>query len=85
MNILVLTHEYPPIGGGGGKVAQDLCQGLVKRGHNISVLTAHYENLPENDSEDGIQIIRLRVAGKKPTGLIFGRCLVLFGHHFGKV
>ena len=43
MNILVLTHEYPPIGGGGGKVAQDLCQGLVKRGHNIPVLTAHYE------------------------------------------
>lgn len=64
MNILVLTHEYPPIGGGGGKVAQDLCQGLVKRGHNISVLTAHYENLPENDSEDGIQIIRVK-SGRK--------------------
>jgi len=64
MNILVLTHEYPPIGGGGGKVAQDLCQGLVKRGHHLSVLTALFENLPEKSNEYGIQIIRVK-SGRK--------------------
>ena len=40
MKILVLTHEYPPVGGGGGHVAKDLCEGLSYLGHEIKVLTA---------------------------------------------
>ena len=40
MRILVLTHEFPPVGGGGGHVAKDLCEGLTKLGHEIKVLTA---------------------------------------------
>ena len=46
MRILVIIHEYPPVGGGGGRVAQDLCEALVKRGHEIKVLTAHFQDLP---------------------------------------
>lgn len=42
MKILVISHEYPPIGGGGGKVVQDLCLGLAKRGHQIHLLTARF-------------------------------------------
>ena len=41
MRILVLVHEYPPVGGGGGKVAEDISEGLVKRGHEVRVITAH--------------------------------------------
>ena len=40
MKILVLTHEFPPVGGGGGHVAKDLCEGLADLGHEIIVLTA---------------------------------------------
>ena len=29
MRILVVIHEYPPIGGGGGKAAQVICEGLA--------------------------------------------------------
>jgi hypothetical protein len=43
MRILVLIHEYPPIGGGGGRVAQDICHGLAARGHDVQVLSAHWQ------------------------------------------
>ncbi len=40
MKILVLVHEFPPVGGGGGHVAKDLCEGLSALGHEVKVLTA---------------------------------------------
>lgn len=59
MRILVISHEYPPIGGGGGRVAQDLCEGLVKRGHEVRVLTAHIDGLPLEEERAGVHIQRL--------------------------
>ncbi len=66
MQILVLTHEYPPIGGGGGRVAQDLCLSLAKRGHSVTILTANCDQLPEHETQDGVQIIRLNSGRKEP-------------------
>lgn len=60
MRILVLSHEYPPIGGGGGKAAQDTCRGLAARGHEVRLLTAHLGDLPLRELSDGFEIIRLR-------------------------
>lgn len=40
MKILVITHEFPPVGGGGGHVARDICQGLQGKGHQVRVVTA---------------------------------------------
>jgi len=59
MKVLVISHEYPPIGGGGGKVVQDLCIGLVARGHHIHLLTALFENLPGKESMGNLVIERL--------------------------
>ena len=59
MKILVLIHEFPPVGGGGGRAAQDICQGLVKRGHEITVLTAHLKGLPKEENVDRICVLRL--------------------------
>lgn len=59
MRILVLTHEYPPVGGGGGSVAQDLCEGLAARGHQVHVLTAAWGNLPLSDEHGGLVVQRL--------------------------
>ena len=59
MRILVLIHEFPPIGGGGGRVAQDLCQGLAKRGHDVKVLTADLGGLSDDQRDLGFSIIRL--------------------------
>ncbi len=59
MRILVLTHEYPPIGGGGGRVAQDLCQGFADHGHEVLVLTARYGDQPLEEQRQGVRIRRL--------------------------
>lgn len=60
MRILVLTHEYPPIGGGGGRVAQDICRGLTERGHELRVLTAQCNQSIKTISEESIKVIRLK-------------------------
>ncbi|KPL80053.1 hypothetical protein ADN00_01925 [Ornatilinea apprima] len=60
MRILVLTHEYPPVGGGGGRVAQDVCAGLAARGHEVRVLTAHCADLPFYEKRDGVEVLFLK-------------------------
>ena len=64
MRVLVLVHEYPPIGGGGGKVAEDICEGLVARGHSVRVITSHLKGLPSQETRAGVEIIRLRCGRK---------------------
>jgi L-malate glycosyltransferase len=66
MRILVLIHEYPPIGGGGGRVAQDLCLGLAQRGYELTVLTAHFEGLPLDETAGGVRVIRLKSLRREP-------------------
>ncbi len=66
MRILVLIYEFPPVGGGGGKVAEDICRGLVKRGHDIFILTSHIKGLPRRESRDGMEILRVPVGRRTP-------------------
>jgi glycosyltransferase involved in cell wall biosynthesis len=40
VRILTLCYEYPPIGGGGGRVAQTVSEELARRGHEVRVQTA---------------------------------------------
>ena len=58
MRILVLIHEFPPVGGGGGRVAEDICSKLARRGHEIKVLTTHIKGLPYEEERNGFQVIR---------------------------
>ncbi len=58
MRILVLIHEFPPIGGGGGQVAKDICKELVSLGHDIVLVTAHLKGLPRQETVEGIRVIR---------------------------
>jgi glycosyltransferase involved in cell wall biosynthesis len=59
MRILTLIHEYPPIGGGGGKVAQDLARALVKRGHEVRVIAPSHRDLEQDDPADGVRVVRI--------------------------
>lgn len=58
MRILVLVHEFPPVGGGGGRVAEDICSKLARRGHVVMVLTTHIKGLSYREERNGFQIIR---------------------------
>ncbi len=60
MRILVLSYEYPPVGGGGGRVAEDICRVLAARGHKIYVQTAQWNGLPLMEEKDGYTIHRIR-------------------------
>ncbi|MCC6569721.1 MAG: glycosyltransferase family 4 protein [Anaerolineales bacterium] len=66
MRILVLNHEFPPIGGGGGRAAESICQALAKRGHEIKVLTSHFNDLPHEEQRDGFDIIRIPTLRTQP-------------------
>lgn len=64
--VLVLIHEYPPVGGGGGRVAQDLCEGLARRGYELQVVTARCGDLPAEEVINGIPVHRLRSLRRWP-------------------
>lgn len=59
MRILTLIHEFPPIGGGGGRAAYDICCELAARGHDVTVLTAHMDGLPLDEKQDGFRLVRI--------------------------
>ena len=58
MRILTLCYEYPPLGGGGGRVAQAVARALVGRGHEVRVQTAalRWRSVRENDG--GVEVFR---------------------------
>lgn len=59
MRILTVIYEFPPIGGGGGRAAYDICRALTARGHGVTVLTARMGDLPLDEIPDGIRLVRI--------------------------
>ncbi len=59
MRILTVIYEFPPIGGGGGRAAYDICRELAARGHEVTVLTAYMNGLPREEIKDGIRLVRI--------------------------
>ncbi len=66
MRILVVSHEYPPVGGGGARIIEDLCRGLAEQGHELVVLTTHLGDLSLEEEANGVKVIRLRCGRKVP-------------------
>ena len=65
MNVLIINYEYPPIGGGAGKVSQHLAVEFVKAGHHVSVLTSKYDELVGTSVEDKVKVYRCNASRKK--------------------
>ena len=79
MRILVLIHEYPPIGGGGGRVAQDIAHGLVKLGHQVHVLAPYMRGQTQSSSDQGVNLIRIPSFRRKE---FVGDLLAMSGYLF---
>ncbi|MBO5031545.1 MAG: glycosyltransferase family 4 protein [Lachnospiraceae bacterium] len=60
MNILVVSHEYPPVGGGGANACLFLTKGYVQKGHKVTIVTVWYSGLKEYEVVDGVEIFRVR-------------------------
>lgn len=58
MKILVLSYEFPPIGGGGGRVAEEIAMAMAARGHEVAVHSARLHSQPAVERRDGLTIHR---------------------------
>lgn len=57
---LIFSHEFPPRIGGAGQVALDLATVLTRFGHDVTVLTQHYDTFDEYN----FKIIRVNTYNK---------------------
>ncbi|MBN2210288.1 MAG: glycosyltransferase family 4 protein [Sedimentisphaerales bacterium] len=58
VKLLVINHEFPPVGGGAAPVAWELCRHLAGLGHRVDVVTTQFADLPAREERDGVTIYR---------------------------
>ena len=59
LSILMLSIEYPPVGGGASPVTRGLARALVQRGHRVDVVTMAHGTLPADESDEGVRVLRV--------------------------
>jgi len=57
--VLILSYEFPPLGGGGAKVVEGLTSEMMKSGYTFDLVTMGYRGLPDKEVKDGITIYRV--------------------------
>ncbi len=71
MKILVALTYYRPHVSGLTIYVERLCRALARRGHTVTVLTAHYEpSLPFEEVIDGVRVIRAPVLARVSKGVL---------------
>jgi len=66
MKILMLNHEFPPVGGGASPVTFELSRQLVAMGHSVDVVTMHYDSIARFEVVDGVNIYRTPAIRGRP-------------------
>lgn len=71
MKLLLVNQHYPPDAGATGKLAAQLSVSLVRRGHEVTVLTGRptYEEAkgaraPRSEWRDGVRVLRLALISR---------------------
>ncbi|MFP4162757.1 MAG: glycosyltransferase family 4 protein [Chitinispirillaceae bacterium] len=66
MKILILNYEYPPVGGGGGRVSEQIANRLSASGHDVRVITSHCKGLSHSEIRDKVFIKRVVAFRRRP-------------------
>ena len=85
MKILIVSHEYPPVGGGGANACINLAREYVAAGHRVTVLTVWYEGLENSEWIEGVNIIRVHSKRKYLDHCSFAEMLDYLLKAFAKV
>ena len=65
MKILIISHEYPPIGGGGANACLFLAREFAAKKNQVTIVTAAYGDLPTDETtKAGVKIYRVRCKRK---------------------
>lgn len=64
MKVLFVSHEFPPIGGGGANACYYLAKGLCCWGHEVTVVTANYKGLQPREIIEDVEVIRVSAKRK---------------------
>ncbi len=59
MKILMLSYEFPPLGGGGSRVVYGLSRELVRIGLEVDLVTMGFRGLPGFEIVNGVRIHRV--------------------------
>jgi glycosyltransferase involved in cell wall biosynthesis len=71
MKILTVLTYYRPHTSGLTIYAERLARAFVKRGHEVTVMTTHFDpSLPREETMDGVNVIRIPVAARVSKGVI---------------
>jgi len=84
MRILIVNHEFPPIGGGASSACWYLSSALVKLGHDVSVLTSSFKDFSKYEVKNGVSIYRVSAIRKAiDSSNIFEMATFIFSSLFG--
>lgn len=64
MRILIVSHEFPPLGGGGANACYYLAKGYIAAGNDVTIVTANYKGLLERETVNGATVIRVNAKRK---------------------
>ncbi len=65
MNILIVSHEFPPIGGGGATACSYLSKEFVRMGYSVTVVTSRFQECKPEEMLEGVHIVRIASLRKK--------------------
>ena len=60
MNILIVSHEYPPVGGGGANACMNLAKEYSSAGNTVTIVTVWFQGEKEYEEQDGVKIYRVK-------------------------